>query len=406
VVIEPARDLRKDAEGDSSSASFFNCAPDMSAIIPRCAPDDLDYAPDPQEIAKRARLRYVSDSEPGFSRRKYGKGFAYHDPSGRRLADEKHLERIAALVIPPAWKDVWICRHPHGHLQATGRDDKGRKQYRYHDRWSRATNWVKFGRLKAFGEVLPELRRSVKRDLSSSDDRTWTLALMAALLDATAIRVGGREYAEENDHYGLSTLLDDHVVVQGDLIRFEFIGKSGKEREVELRDRTLAKHVQLLLRRKGERLFEVRSDDGSLVPAEAEHLNDYLRPLVPAGCTAKTFRTWHGTVAAFEVLEAACECAPLNVAQESKRLQTHAAGLTKKAIEKTLRGAIKAAAERLGNTTTVCKAYYVHPAICDLYADATLPSHLKKLRTKSRRGLKPAEVRLLALLDRIVRLGG
>ncbi|MBA3313249.1 MAG: DNA topoisomerase IB [Planctomycetaceae bacterium] len=376
----------------------------MSAIIASYAADDLDVAPDPRQIAKQARLRYVADAEPGFGRRRYGKGFVHHDSAGRRLEDENHLNRITALVIPPAWQEVWICKHPNGHLQATGRDEKGRKQYRYHDRWSQATNWFKFSRLKAFGDELPKLRRTVRRDLSSADDRTRTLALMAALLDATAIRVGGREYAEENEHYGLSTLHDEHVTVRGDLIRFEFVGKSGKEREVELKDRMLAKHVRILLQRKGERLFEVRNDDGSFVAAEAEHLNAYLRSMIPAGCTAKTFRTWHGTVTAFQVLEAACECEPMSLSKAAERVNGHASGLTKKALEKTLREAVRTAAERLGNTTTVCKAYYIHPALCDLYAEATLPSHLRKLRTKQRRGLTPPELRLLALLDRVVRL--
>lgn len=380
----------------------------MSALFPNPVPSDLDYAPDPQQIAQLARLRYVNDSEPGFGRRRHGKGFVYLDPSGSRLQHERHLERITSLVIPPAWDDVWICRAPHGHLQATGRDEKGRKQYRYHDRWSRATNWMKFVRLQAFGEVLPHVRQRVRRDLTSDDDRTRTLALMAALLDATAIRVGGIEYAEENEHYGLSTLLDEHVTVRGALIRFEFVGKSGKEREVELKDETLAKHVKMLLARKGKRLFEVREDDGSYATAEAEHLNAYLRPILPAGCTAKTFRTWHGTVAAFEVLESACQddChnASVRAEQATKKSRNRGKLLSKREIEKTLREAVKVAAERLGNTTTVCRAYYVHPAICDLYAEATLSKHLRSLRRQnSRRGLKPIEQRLLGVLTRAVR---
>lgn len=378
----------------------------MSALIPNLAPGELDDAPDPRQIAKLAGLRYVSDAEPGFGRRRHGKGFVYLDRSGGRLQEERHLERITSLVIPPAWRDVWICRWPHGHLQATGRDDKDRKQYRYHDRWSQTTNWMKFSRLQAFGEVLPRVRRRVRRDLNSSDDRTRTLALMAALLDATAIRVGGVEYAEENEHYGLSTLLDEHVTVRGDLIRFEFVGKSGKEREVELRHRTLAKHVKTLLARKGHRLFEVREDDGRFVTAEAEHLNAYLRPMLPSGCTAKTFRTWHGTVAAFEVLESACRDDrhdPGSAVDRASRNGRHRGnGLSKRVIEKTLREAVKVAAERLGNTTTVCKTYYVHPALCDLYAESTLSKHLRSLRPEGSRELKPIEQRLLALLTRVV----
>jgi len=379
----------------------------MSALITHPAPSDLDYAPDPRQIAQYARLRYVSDTEPGFARRRRGKGFVYLDAAGSRLQDERQLERITSLVIPPAWKEVWICRSPQGHLQATGRDDKGRKQYRYHDRWSQATNWMKFGRLQAFGEVLPLVRRRVRRDLNSDDDRTRTLALMAALLDATAIRVGGLEYAEENEHYGLSTLLDEHVTVRGELIRFEFIGKSGKERKVELLNPTLARHVKMLLGRKGKRLFEIRQDDGTYVTAEAEHLNAYLRPMLPSGCTAKTFRTWHGTVTAFEVLETACREETPDRSPVAERVSRNSRSrgnvLSKRAIEKTLREAVKVAADRLGNTTTVCKAYYIHPAVCDLYADRTLSKHLRSLQQGNERDLKPIEKRLVALLTRLVR---
>lgn len=378
----------------------------MSAPARILAPADLDLALDPKRLARHAGLRYVNDSMPGLARRRRGKGFSYQDEHGRVLTAEVHLARIEALVIPPAWEEVWICPFPNGHLQATGRDEKGRKQYRYHDRWSRATNWAKFARLRAFGRALPDIRRRIRRDLNSDDDRTRTLALMAALLDATAIRVGNKEYAEENEHYGLTTLLDEHVTVRGDLIRFEFVGKSGKERLVELHDRNLAKRVRALLGRKGARLFEVKADDGSLRPAEAEDLNAYLRDMTPPGCTAKTFRTWRGTVIAFEVLAAACECqqGAFGDAAHKAAEANRKSGLTKKAIAKTLRESIKAAAELLGNTTTVCKAYYVHPALCDLYQDATLHAHLRKLRPKRLAGLKPAEQRLLALLDRIDRL--
>jgi DNA topoisomerase-1 len=317
-----------------------------------------------------------------------------------------HRVRIEALVIPPAWTAVWVCPFPNGHLQATGRDEKNRKQYRYHDRWSRATNWAKFARLRAFGRALPEIRRRVRRDLDAEDDRTRTLALMTALLDATAIRVGNKEYAEENEHYGLTTLLDEHVTIRGDLIRFEYVGKSGKDRIVELRDRNLARRVKALLGRKGARLFEVKAEDGSLRPAEAEDLNAYLRDMTPPGCTAKTFRTWRGTVVAFEVLAAACECQQEAFGDAAHKAVAAGgkAGLTKTEIARTLRESIKAAAGLLGNTTTVCKAYYVHPALCDLYEDATLHGHLRKLRPKRLAGLKPAERRLLALLDRIERL--
>jgi DNA topoisomerase-1 len=385
---------------------FFDFGDFMSAPARIPAPADLDLAPDPRRLARQAGLRYVSDSMPGYGRRRRGKGFSYHDEDGQLLKAEVHLARIEALVIPPAWEEVWVCPLPNGHLQATGRDEKGRKQYRYHDRWSRATNWAKFARLRAFGHALPEIRRRIRRDLNSDDDRTRTLALMAALLDATAIRVGNKEYAEENEHYGLTTLLDEHVTVRGDLIRFEYVGKSGKDRLVELHDRSLAKRVRALLGRKGSRLFEVKAEDGSLRPAEAEDLNAYLREMTPPGCTAKTFRTWRGTVIAFEVLAAACECQHDAFGDAAHRVAgaNGKSGLSKKAIAKTLRESIKAAAELLGNTTTVCKAYYVHPALCDLYQDATLHGHLRKLRPKRLSGLKPAEQRLLALLDRVERL--
>lgn len=366
---------------------------------------DLDLGQDPRALARWARLRYVSDTVAGFSRRRCGKGFVYIDEEGRLLKDSDHRARIEALVIPPAWVDVWICPFPNGHLQATGRDEKGRKQYRYHDRWTQAANWQKFARLRAFGHELPRIRRAVKRDLSSDDDRKRTLALMAALLDATAIRVGNREYAEENEHYGLTTLLDEHVAIRRGKAVFEFVGKSGKERSIEVTDRKLVARLRELLDRKGARLFEVRNDDGSFVPAEAEHLNGYLSDMLPAGCTAKTFRTWHGTVAAFEVLAAACERDSESIGKAVEKVDRKP-GLTKKAIEGTIRDSVKAAAELLGNTTTVCKTYYIHPALCDLYSEAKFASHLKKLRPKNRCGMKAAEVRLLALLDRVERLKG
>lgn len=384
--------------------AFFVSKVDMSAPVAILAPSDLDLAPDPRRLARQARLKYVSDSMPGLTRRRRGKGFEFLDEDGKPLTSEADRARIEALVLPPAWGEVWICPFPNGHLQATGRDEKGRKQYRYHDRWSRASNWVKFSRLRAFGRALPEIRRRVRRDLASDDDRTRTLALMAALLDETAIRVGNKEYAEENEHYGLTTLLDEHVTVRGDLIRFEFVGKSGKDRLIEVKNRKLAERVKQLLGRKGARLFEVKADDGSLRPAEAEDLNAYLRDMTPPGCTAKTFRTWRGSVTAFEFLAAACECDESSVGDAAVELAGSKRGPVKRAIEKTLRESVKVAAELLGNTTTVCKAYYVHPALCDLYADATFGSHLKKLRPKRIAGLKPAEQRLLALLDRVERL--
>lgn len=360
----------------------------MSAPVTLAVTPAVDFDVDPRRMARQARLRYIGDSVEGFGRRRCGKGFVYLDVAGRPLKEKDQLARIQALAIPPAWDDVWICPSSDGHLQATGRDEKGRKQYRYHDRWSQAANWSKFALLRSFGHQLPRIRRRLRRDLASDDDRTRTLALMAALLDATAIRVGGREYAEENNHYGLTTLLDEHVTIEGDRVRFEFIGKSGKERNVELKDRRLAGQVARILRRKGQRLFEIRADDGSLAPAEAEHLNGYLREFVPAGCSAKTFRTWRGTVAAFEVLAAACE---------------REAPATTKDAEKTIREAVAAAADLLGNTMTVCKAYYVHPVLCDLYAGLSFATHLRRLRPKPRAGLKVAEQRLLALLDRLDR---
>lgn len=380
----------------------------MSARVTDLAPPDLELAPDPRQLARQAGLKYVSPSMRGFGRRRCGKGFRFVDDDGETLSDETHLVRITALVIPPAWDEVWICPVPNGHLQATGRDDRKRKQYRYHDRWSRATNWAKFGRLRAFGHALPAIRRRIRRDLASGNDRTRTLALMAALLDRTAIRVGNKEYAEENEHYGLTTLLDKHATVSGDLIRFEYVGKGGKDRLIELKDRNLARRVKALLGRKGARLFEVEGEDGRLRPAEAQDLNDYLREMMPPGCTAKTFRTWRGTAAAFEFLAAACECQQASYGATAKTAKTNgkanaAAGPTKRAIEKTLRESIKVAAALLGNTTTVCRSYYVHPALCDLYAEAKLDAHLRKLRPKPVVGLNAAERRLLALLDRIER---
>ena len=353
---------------------------------------EIDSSPDPQDLARLAGLTYVHDSDPGFARQRRGRGFTYCDEKRRRLTNDRHLARIEGLKIPPAWENVWICRSSRGHLQATGRDERGRKQYRYHDRWQRASNWSKFHRLESFGQALPALRRQVRRDLiRGRDDRTRVVALAVTLLDRMAIRVGNQEYTDENDSHGLTTLCKEHVRVSGNTVRLRFTGKSGQDRDISLTDVVLSRRVRRLLKLSGDLVFQSRAEDGSLHAVDSEAVNAYLHSVAPAGCTAKTFRTWHGTVAAFEVL--AERCLHLDPSP------------TKTAVVKSIREAVSAASELLGNTPAVCRSYYVHPGVCELFQCAELGPILRRLRPRPVNNLSLAERRLLAILKRLRRIG-
>jgi len=248
-------------------------------------------------------LRYVDDDEPGIARRRRGSGFEYRDPDGRRVSAADR-ERIEALVIPPAWREVWICRSANGHLQATGRDQRGRKQYRYHDRWREIRDQTKYHRVLAFGSALPEIRRRVSHDMARrklSKDRV--VATVVHLLDLTKIRVGNDEYARENNSFGLTTLKDRHVSVSGSTLRFRFRGKGGKDFDVACDDRRAARTVRRLEELPGQRLFQYLDDDGELGEVGSDDVNAYLHDVAGDGYSAKDFRTWTGTVLAACALE-------------------------------------------------------------------------------------------------------
>lgn len=304
--------------------------------------------------ADDAGLFYVTDTGPGIARRKRGKGFSYVDPDGKPV-DPKTKEWIQSLAIPPAWTEVWICPLRDGHLLATGRDARGRKQYRYHDKWREVRDGNKYFRLVDFAMVLPSLRRRVDEHLKVGGlPREKVLAAVVKLLDETHIRVGNDEYATMNESYGLTTMQEQHAVVEGSVVHFEFSAKSGVEAEIDLKDRRLATIVKQCQELPGEELFQYVGEDGAIVDVNSAHVNAFLRELTGAAFTAKDFRTWGGTVIAAETL---VELAP----PESD-----------KDAEKQIIVAIDAAAERLGNTRAVCRSCYVHPAIPEAHVDGSL----------------------------------
>jgi DNA topoisomerase-1 len=309
-----------------------------------------------------ADLVYVSDSEPGFQRRRSGRGFTYLDATGQIVRDPILRERFTALAIPPAWRAVWICANPDGHLLATGRDDAGRKQYIYHPRWNALRNQVKYERLRLFGEALPHLRAQVQADLRKHTlTQEKVTALVVNLLEETLIRVGNEEYARQNETYGLTTLQDDHVAVNGNALVFEFRGKSGKEHEIVVKDRRLARLVQACQELPGQHLFQYLDETGAVCSLSSTQVNDYLRTVTGCDFTAKDFRTWGGTVMA------------------ARLLYTTAPGENQKEKEQRIVQVIKCVAEKLGNTPAVCRQHYVHPAILAAYSKGQLTAVYEKI---------------------------
>lgn len=302
------------------------------------------------DCAREARLRYVSDAAAGISRRRAGRGWRYFSPNGKPLRDEREIARIERLAIPPAWRDVWICPHPNGHIQATGRDQRGRKQYRYHEDWRATRDATKYERMVAFGRALPRIRRRVAADLRRRGlGRDKVLAAMVRLLEATHIRVGNDEYARTNRSYGLSTLRNRHAKVRGARIEFEFTGKSGQRHEIDLRDPRLARVVAGVQDLPGQELFGYVAEDGAVVDVKSDDVNAYLRAAAGAEFSAKDFRTWAGTVLA--ALTLAAEAAQPEHKHTRKNLST----------------VVKQVASRLGNTPSVCRKCYIHPAVLDAY---------------------------------------
>jgi DNA topoisomerase I len=316
---------------------------------------------DPIAAAKAARLRYVTNQQAGIRRLGEGKDARYIDDKGRPVTDAATLERIRALGIPPAWTDVWICPQPTGHLQATGRDAKGRKQYRYHPRWRETRDETKYGRMIAFGQALPQIRRAVELDLGRPGlPREKVLAAVVRLLETTLIRVGNEEYARSNSSYGLTTMRDKHVTVDAGRITFQFRGKSGKQHRITLSDRRLARVVQRCRDLPGQELFQYLDDDGARQSISSHDVNDYLREVAGQEFSAKDFRTWAGTVLAAQAL--------------------HELGIFESQTQgkKNIVQAIEAVAARLGNTPAICRKCYVHPTVLEAYLDGSLAETLRQ----------------------------
>lgn len=333
---------------------------------------------DPVEAARAAGLRYVTDEEPGIARRRCGGGFTYRDGHGT-VRDAATRDRIARLAIPPAWTDVWICPDDRGHVQATGRDDRGRKQYRYHDGWRAVRDADKFEQLATFGVQLAKVRRQVAADLGRRGlPRERVLALVVRLLDETLIRVGNPQYARE-ESFGLTTLESRHVEVDGGEVLFEFAGKSGVEHEVALSDRRLAGLVRACDDLGGERLFTYR-EDGSIVEVRSDDVNDYLREIAGPAITARDFRTWGGTVAVVEAL------GPHPPPEEER-------GCTTAFLD-----AVDQAALRLGNTRAVCRTSYVHPVVEIAHREGTLHDAWRRSR-RTRRLTRSERATLRVLVD-------
>jgi len=347
---------------------------------------DADLTTDPVESAKAAGLRYVSDRRPGIGRKRAGRGWSYVGLDGKPVRDRTELKRFASLSIPPAYTDVWISPHPNGHIQATGRDARGRKQYRYHPRWREARDDTKYGRMVVFAQALPALRATVEADLARPGlSRRKVLATVVRLLEVSLIRVGNEEYARTNESFGLTTMRDEHVDVAGSTVSFRFRGKSGKEHSVHVHDRRLARIVQRSQDLPGEELFQYVADDGEGQTIDSGDVNDYLREATGQDFTAKDFRTWAGTVLAARALQ---EFEGFDSEAQAKR----------NVVE-----AIEAVAERLGNTRAVCRTSYIHPAVLDAYLDGSL-IHTLRQRAEAElaeglRDLEPEEAAVLAFLQ-------
>jgi DNA topoisomerase-1 len=320
-----------------------------------------EAALDTRHSARTAGLRYVSDTMPGIRRRRAGNGFVYVTAGGRLVRNRRELARIRAIVIPPAWTDVWICPRADGHLQAVGRDARGRKQYRYHSRWRSVRDRTKYDHMLAFARALPRIRRRLRRDLRRPGlPREKLLATVVRLLEATQIRVGNEEYARTNRSYGLTTLRDRHVRVSATRLRFRFRGKSGKLSEVEITDPRLARVVRRCQEIPGQELFQYVDDAGEIRSVGSGDVNEYLRDISGEDCTAKDFRTWAGTALA------------------SAALRNLARARTKTEIRKNVTRAVAEVAEQLGNTPAVCRKAYIHPRVLEGYVnmeEARLRNH-------------------------------
>jgi len=340
---------------------------------------------DPQQSAQIVGLRYVNDEMPGIRRKKAGKTFRFVDANGKIIREARQKERIKALAIPPAWQEVWICPSESGHLQATGRDDQGRKQHLYHPRWREVRDETKFNRLIAFAKTLPRIRRRLQKDLALPGlSRNKVLATVVRLLEVSLIRIGNEEYARDNGSFGLTTMRTNHVAISGAKLRFQFRGKSGKHHTVDVNDRRLARIVKTCQAIPGQDLFQYLDEEEKRQGVDSGAVNEYLREISGEDFTAKDFRTWAGTVITAQALRG---LKPFESPTEAKQ----------NVIE-----AIKATAKRLGNTPAICRKCYVHPAVLDAYMDGslarTLGSGTVSQGNHAHRKLRSEEAAVLTLL--------
>lgn len=342
----------------------------------------LAAARDPECAADAAGLRYVSDASPGITRRRFGKGFAYYGLDGKKVTAKKEIARINAMAIPPAYIEVWICPHADGHLQATGRDDRGRKQYRYHEQWGEVRDQAKFAKLVTFAENLPKLRRTVNRHLREKGlGRQKVLAACVKLLDKLYIRIGNDEYANQNDSYGLTTLQDEHAEFErGGVVRLEFAGKHGIEREARLKDSRLARIIKQCQDLPGQELLQYVDEAGEVVDIGSSDVNDYLREHAGPDITAKDFRTWHATVLA------------------ASALRDEEPAASKTARNRQMLAAVDSVAKQLGNTRAICRKCYIHPITLETFGTGELAKRLKD--PPAVRGLTQDEAAALQLLKK------
>ena len=349
-------------------------------------PRDVENVVDPRDAAESVGLSYVSDEQPGIRRKRAGKGFTFVDPKGQKVTDEKILERIRKLAIPPAYTDVWTCAKPNGHIQATGRDAKGRKQYRYHPKFREVRDSTKYEHMLEFARGLPAIRETIKKHMALRGmPREKVLATVVHLLETTLIRVGNDDYAKTNKSYGLTTLKNRHVDVEGSELRFAFKGKSGKMWNLQIKDRRVAKIVRQCQEIPGQELFQYVDEDGTRQDVTSAEVNAYLKEITGREVTAKDFRTWAGTVLAALAL---------------KEFETFDSDAKAK---KNVRAAIERVASKLGNTPTICRKCYVHPEILHCYFEGSMLIEIKKEVEAELRenlaGLKPEEAAVLGLLE-------
>jgi DNA topoisomerase I len=337
----------------------------------------------PRQLARRARLHYVTDDEPGIVRTQHGTGFAYRWQKRRGRISSPHRRRVQSLAIPPAWRDVWICGKPEGHLQATGRDDRGRKQYLYHERWQRTVNLAKFDRLLEMGRVLPAVRRRVMRDLKAPAlTRKSVAALVVRLLDVTGIRVGNGEYLRDNDSYGLTTLQNRQVSVRGTHIEFQFRGKSGIKHHIALDDALLAKRIKRCRALRGRFVFQFR-EEGAQRAITSEDVNAYLAEISDGVLTAKDFRTWRASTFV------------------ASRLAVEQPPASEQAAKRALMAILRETAADLGNTVTVCRKYYVHGGLTDAFLSGGYARLVKRFHCSRQRAFTSDEQRLMHILKRL-----